>query len=214
MERSRGSVLFERAIVINLESRRDRLEQVTSELNELGVPFEVFKGIEDKESGARGVFQTYKALLESLKAEGETRNVLILEDDVVFAHDAVSFFHDAAEGLKNKSWDLLFLGANVHKRMIATDTLYLLKLQEAYALHAVVYSEKGRNKCLELLSKHEYSKQQPIDTLYAKELIPRGDCYIINPMLAFQRPSFSDIERRHVDYTGMLQHKFKINQPW
>lgn len=189
--------------LINLPRRTDRLQVSQRILQHHGIDFELCEAI-DLQNGADGIRQTMIGLFTHILNNTEYERILILEDDVDFLYpDVCAAIDNAIKELPN-DFDLLFLGANVYKPLLPYSR-NLLKLTGAVANHAVVYT---RNVMQELLTLYTDNPKSITDSLIDAHIVSRGTCYIINPMLAIQRPDFSDIEDKQVDYTRYIQHRF------
>ena len=77
---------FDKVILINLDRREDRLEKLSTQLNNLGITFERFSAIDGKELGISPITAGTMSHQKVLEANFEKR-ILVLEDDALFADD-------------------------------------------------------------------------------------------------------------------------------
>ena len=66
---------------------------------------------------------------------------------------------------------------------------------------------EGLNKLIREPGKHGL---YAID-MYWKQLQKQDFWYILTPLTVVQRPGYSDVEQRHVDYTGFM---LDLEKPW
>lgn len=198
--------------LINLPRRTDRLEVSKRILQQHGIDFELCEAIA-LQNGADGIRQTMIGLFTHILQNTDYDKVLILEDDVDFIE-----LNSSRRGNYRNVWmqiqlamselppdfDLLFLGANVYKPLLPYSK-NLLKLTGAVANHAIIYTRKAMAELLELYTNNPKSIT---DSLMDTHIVSRGTCYIMNPMIAVQRPDFSDIEGKPVNYKRYIQDRF------
>lgn len=191
--------------LINLEKRKDRFVTAQRELNRVGITdFDLVTGI-DLLNGADGIRQTMIGLFTHILTETEHAEVLILEDDVEFLNPDVKSAIGLAMSELPQDYDILFLGANCYKPL-KPYSKHLLQLTGAVANHALIYTRKAVQ---ELLTIYTDNPLGITDSLMDMYIVSRGTCYILNPQIAIQRPGFSDIEKRDVDYTPYIQRRFE-----
>lgn len=125
----------------------------------------------------------------------------IFEDDVAFDH-RWKFLEEATAQLPAE-WDMLYLGANItgsdtmkwQMPMKATENL--VRLFNAWMTHAIVYSNKGAKWILDNFKPDEF----PVyDEWLRINAMPHREVYLINPMICFQVPGFSDVSLGEVSY--------------
>lgn len=179
--------MFDKVYCINLDERTDRWEECQAEFAKLKWPVERFRGFAP-------VNLSYITCVKQA-SEGSS---LILEDDVEF-YDLSGL--DAALNDLPEGWDLVSLGANLplHHHRKVTDRLYVY--ENGWAAHAVGYSSK--------MAKWIVENFDPMggvvyDEWMRQNVLPNFKCYIVKPMVATQRASFSDIRGRFVDYTQVF----------
>lgn len=178
--------------IINLAARKDRMKVMHDLMTQYSLVYNRFEAYEGVTPQA-GIKASIQAIcLHCLNNNVE--NVLIFEDDVRFERDDWRDVFDKAITELPIDYDLLTLGANIEKPEWAqkfSPSLY--KLTTFKALHAVLYSRAGMQHVLGI-------KNLPID-----EYLIGGNYYITYPLLATQRPGFSDIRNKNVNYDFMRE---------
>ena len=207
---------FKKIYCINLKSRTDRYDESVIEFKKHKIEVEFIEAVNGKDffkpginrnAGAYGLILTWIKILEQSK---DLENILILEDDVMF----IDTLKDHLFKLKDlpKDWSMLFLGGNhlFNKGTFIPVTVKFDKLSKdnykqlnhelckttwTQTTHAVALNNKTINELLNVLK----STNLPIDILLCN-MQQDHPTYTFIPSLALQRPSFSDIEKVHVDY--------------
>jgi hypothetical protein len=142
---------------------------------------------------------TRQILIEFFESSNE--RLLFLEDDCVFNH------HDHLEqALKElpADWDIIYFGCNIQdeKPVKATDRLY--RIQGAFTTHCIGYNKK----CIPFILENQPGFSEQMFDNWLSANLCRLNAYVINPMIAWQRPRHSKIWGKAVDYT---EH-FKTSQ--
>lgn len=200
---------FDKIYLINLPERKDRLEKSYKELLHYQIPFEIIKAIKYN-NGAHGLFQTMLGIFNSA-IENNYNNILIFEDDVQLADNVNEIMKRVVKELPS-DYDLVYLGANVNAPLyVVPGCDHILQCNFAIATHAVGYSRKGIERFLEKKTLMQGIGQKfiPVDMELVTQVQIRNKTYVVNPMLAFQRPGFSDVEKRDVDYKNFIQERFQ-----
>jgi len=189
--------------IINLKTRPERLSKTIDELHKIDVTCcQAFPAFIGESIG------TKKSHLACLKGEGP---LLILEDDAVFEPGALDTMKRAISQLPD-DWDMLWLGANVK----APATRYSKNLfhvtHGVHATHSILYSAKGREAAPRLYSQDasEYGSTSFDHWLFIKGL-GMMNCYVVWPMIAFQRAGFSDIRLAYKDYREEMLNNQRLN---
>lgn len=190
------------AYVINLDHRKDKWRASMQEL-EPHFNLERVSAIKH-EWGWKGLAETFKQIFT--EAQGD---VLIFEDDATYRGiytDLISAVNDLPAG-----WDMLMLGANIKDQRIDRVTNKIARVYGAWTTHGILYSYNFAKEMAEL------DLSIPIDEHFRVNVHPRGNSYVVYPFLSYQRPSVSDIEGDHKDYTRLFTEseervKFFIEQ--
>jgi len=209
---------IQKTYVITLPNS-DRQEETKRQLDNQGIKFEWYTGIRNKEDGATGLRQTFKAIFTDCLKKG-FNNVLIFEDDIEFCvknNFQLGEMMKVIEDLPD-NFQLCKFGANLLLPVSqVTENLNRIKL--SYALHAVLYSRFG----MEWILKHiDYN--EPIDVIIAKHIEPLGYCFASSKMIVTQRPTKSSIfvyepeKHRNLQLyekeTGVIRWDKLMEQQW
>ena len=206
--------LFPLQVVINLDKRTDRLNIcMEEEFPKIGVrPIRKPGILFDKApnqwwNGAIGCMLSHYHILQA--AALLNTNVFIFEDDVSFpAEDSFRDLYLACKELNDMDWDMFYLGGNLLKPAYQVSN-HLAKLTHCQSTVSYGANRKFVPKLLSYIDLGHIDR--PIDVIYADTVIPQHNCFIIIPMLAIQRNSFSDIEGQEVKYTDYLEKRYWSN---
>jgi glycosyl transferase family 25 len=193
--------MFGGVYVINLDRRPDRLDEITGELDKIGLPFKRFAAI-DRKPGILGCGLSHLAVLKEARELG-LKNVLIFEDDFTFTVGKEEFWKKMAD-LSGTEFDVCMLGyALLHYRM---HTSLLVKVLEAQTASAYIVSQSFYDPLIAL-----YEEAMPLlqktghHWIYAndqvwKRLQPAANWFAFKERLGRQRPSWSDNNDAFADY--------------
>ena len=182
-----------KAYVINLDKRRDRL----NEFNKIEFPFPVerFPGIV-KKNGKDGCRESHYAILKRNKEFP----LLIMEDDVQF----LVSWNDIFKAMKQlpDNWDLLYLGGNLHQ-LVGWYSDRLFRAEGIKTSHAIMYNS---TRVVDYILKHGQGKRK--DLFYMTEVQKKFNCYLIHPMAATQGASYSDIQKADRDHRVLMYQNY------
>jgi glycosyl transferase, family 25 len=188
--------LFPLQFCINLKSRQDRWLEVQEQFKFINLNnVQRFDAIKNN-IGFMGCLQSHLAILKL--AQKENKNVLIFEDDVLFINEK-NILDSAIEDLFKIRWDMFYLGGNICGRCYPVSQ-NLAKLTHAQATQSYGINANFLNALIPIVEKW----QNPIDILYGYQIVPNCLAYISIPMMGIQRPGYSDIEKKLVDYNWMV----------
>lgn len=201
---------------INLDHRTDRKDEFLSEMQKCNIPeseIRRFSAIKTN-PGYIGCSLSHVAVLTEAfeKISDQDEFVVIFEDDFVWkvSVDTINKVLDNFVKLV-QDWDVLILGApsydfktkdidvpGVKKCLSAqTTTGYIIRVKYIPNLIAVFQESADKLKAGE-----PYSKWAA-DQVW-KKLQEKDNWFITVPGLGKQRPSYSDIENKHVDYASFV----------
>jgi len=193
---------------INLESRVDRKEHVEQELANIGINATRFNAIK-LANGAIGCSMSHLKCLEFAKTNNWD-HVMIVEDDILFLNPEV-FKTQLNKFLKNhQNFDVLLIAGNnmppyqkiddscVKVCRCQTTTGYIV--QRHYYDILISNIREGIQKLMRNPEKHFL---YAIDKYWFK-LQERDLWYLITPLTVIQREDYSDIEKRHTNYTNVM----------
>ncbi len=202
---------FEEIYCINLDERSDRWEHAQKEFEKVGIKDRVhrFSAIRDND-GRVGIIKSNLGIIKLAKKKG-LKNVLVFEDDVEFIVDNPQDVLAKSLEQVNLDWSLFYLGANTHNKLIKIKPNLIL-LKNAFAVHSMAYSEKIYDtfiKRYEGVTKIT-SHSDILDVYFAQHIQEKNICLMVNPMMTTQMNSYSDIEKRVVNYE-FIEERFKKN---
>lgn len=191
-----------KAFIINLKTRTDRKEQVLLELRKLSeVEYSFIEAIEDEDPKV-GCNLSHQLCIRIAK-EQNLPQVLILEDDVTFIEDALSIYKRAWDSIQHHSWDMMYLGGNIKGYGEYVDD-HLIKVEQVNTTHAYIVKDSFYDTILELPS-------TPIIDYQYRKLSKSHKMFMCAPMIAFQRESYSDLQKTSTNYTKDMLSNFKRN---
>jgi len=213
MEYNKVWDFFEEIYCINLDHRTDRWDRVQKEFDNVGVLPRVQRFSAIKENDGRlGVVKSNLAIIKMAKEKG-LKNVLVFEDDVHFINNSVEILEKSISQIGNLDWWLFYLGANTHEplQFITKSKPNILLLKNAFACHAFCYNHKTYDffiRKYDGLEKIEF--QDTLDVFMASYFQRKNICLLVNPIIATQIASYSDIEKKDVNYS-FIEERFKNN---
>ena len=204
--------------IINLEHRTDRKDECIKELHEIGLTddqFKFFVAKLDSDNGAIGASLSHAKVLSDWLFNESTEYCLVFEDDFHIL-DSNNFWDPISKVMQYKgNWNAYLLASNLAIPIEATPLEGIFKVINAQTASAYLVGRLYAAKLIEVFyksaelmrlaksiptlsletTKHFYA----LDSLW-KDLQISGTFWASWPQLALQRPSFSDIEQRDVDY--------------
>lgn len=193
---------FEKVFLINLDSRPDRLEVSDCILKEQGIEYERFPAIKD-DNGVKGLLLTMRELFKLCIQRDYKGGVLILEDDFEFLAPVGNFLKEVMPQLP-PTYLTFHLGLNLLTVPERVSTNILL-IDQAYSTHAIVYSRDAINSILPMLEKNE---SLAYDIMLRDEIQIHKRSFCTFPMLCTQRPDYSDIEKKFIDWKTLSTSSF------
>lgn len=207
---SRMACNVEACYALNLDSRPDRWESVLEEfsLHFAGTARPLRQSAPSTpENGALGCLQGHLAMVRRAAREAPRKNVLILEDDAQALRDvrsALEEFFSETEGAM--AWDVLLLAANVleeeviagsvvnRARDVQTTAAYIVRAGYVSTL-ADSFSRALRESEIEGGWRKEFCSD-----MCWKPLQRRDRWLVFKDCVFQQRPGYSDIVKKEVDY--------------
>lgn len=214
------SLPVDAVIYVNLDSRKDRDEEIKSELKRIGVPEDKVHRLSavKRSWGALGCSLSHIACLKFIQERGWTRT-LVLEDDAGFEdgdskrwstglQDIRAMVESSGNTNLDSKWDVIFLGGFVRDPAGPEKTEYntLFRTRNTSCTHAYIirgaYAPKLREHteiAVQMMMKNAPNvKQFNLDNAWSA-LMAEDRWFISVPTLAFQRESFSDIEGKNAN---------------
>jgi len=212
--------LFENCYLINLDDKVQRLNDSMSELGKLDIKPLRFSAVRH-DQGAIGASLSHLCILQMAKLKNH-EYVLVCEDDnLILNADEVK--KSINQFLKdNLDWDVLLLSANNYRPFEKTSNYYI-KVKNAQCANCYIVRRHYYDTLINIwetaviqlsqdTSKHAiYALDQ-----YWKILQKKDNWYLIIPTNIIQKPEFSNIEQRMVDYTDCFMNYDKeyYNNIW
>jgi len=190
---------IEKVVYINLEERPDRRADVEKELSVF--PSEKimrFPAIKHR-NGAIGCSMSHIAVVE-LAIQNNWKNVLIVEDDMIWNKFDVGY--PIYQQLVSKPFDVLCLGGACIQYDPTTYRAKFVSTATAYLVNNHYYQtllETFKDGLEKLINNEDKYSLYALDRIWM-HLIERDNWYIIQPSLCVQKPGFSNIENKFVNY--------------
>jgi glycosyl transferase family 25 len=185
---------FDKVVVINLDRRTDRMEQLAPQLDKLGIKYERHSAVDGKELGINPIFAGTMSHVEVLKNNRDTK-ILVLEDDAQFVDDFNEKFEEVMQTLPN-DWDIFYLGA-----LIPKDTGKVTPVNQHWTRQILTTGSQAYcinparvNYFIENLDGYEWY----ID-IGLRVFAEQYNAYITQPNLVTQFPSYSDLRMMEVN---------------
>jgi hypothetical protein len=125
--------------------------------------------------------------------------VLLMEDDCMLKAPIPDIEVD---------FDLIYLGCNLHGEKPEPVTANLSRVRKAWMSHAIIYSKKTLEYIISKYNPHTWNMYDN----WLSEQLDKLNGLVLNPMIAFQRPSLtykepkvSDLWGAHTDYTYTIE---------
>ncbi|WP_028978948.1 glycosyltransferase family 25 protein [Sporocytophaga myxococcoides] len=202
---------FDHTYLINLKHRKDRLDRALSECKNFDFEPEIITAVYGKDhldkfinphgipeyawnSGSMGLSMTTAKIIQDAKLKGY-KSILILEDDVEFNNGLSKRLADNFHTIPS-DWEMILMGG-AHLEHLMKINFHIYRVQKSSCLHCYAIKETCYDFYLEQLEKMD----MPIDHITMDIIQPRGKTYCFFPNMAYQRPSYSDIAERKVDYS-------------
>lgn len=199
---------FEKIYCVNLDKRTDRWDECEKEFEKHGLNIERFSAVDGStveivnsslNDGQTGCALSHLEILEISKCKGYN-NCLILEDDVQFDDELNKILPNIMNQVPD-DWDILYFGGNHSANNIWNPQSKLKKVTEnifrvtnCYTTHSYAVKKTVYDKIIS-----SFDGTVPIDVCLS-EVQKNTNSYIIRPHLAWQRPSFSDVQGKFETY--------------
>jgi len=160
-----------------------------------------FNAIEDNNPAISFCRSQIAILKEFIESDHES--ILILEDDVEFKN--LNILPQVLNELP-KDWQMLYLGSNAKPYPDFIPAVYfsehLRVVKSAFCTHAIAYKKEIAKWIVE---NYEYKDGQLYDTWLDLVVLKKFDVYHTVPFLATQKPVFSSLWNRQVNYNDVWQ---------
>jgi len=182
-----------KVIVINLKERNDKRIYIEEEFKKRNIKFNFFSA-ERHNDPKRGCLESHLNVIKNAIKNNE-KYLLIMEDDCKF----INGFGNIESPPPN--WDMIYLGGTVH-RVLDKKYKGYARIQ-CWTTHGYIINLNNKDLVSKILEAENYDGE--IDRYYLEKIHPNFNAYVCDPMIAIQKPGFSDIENREVSY-DFMQH--------
>jgi hypothetical protein len=178
---------------INLDERKEKWEATREAFAGTGIVPQRFSAIKHTE-GWRGCGASHVAIARKAMLAGLPW-VLVIEDDCVPADDFFDRWPTIRDALweERDAWDIFLGGPTYVKGPAQFHGKHLVEIEGGFALHFYVLNVSAYTKAIAW----NPDRHGPIDVYYSDQF----RIVTTQPLLAYQRPSESDIQNTDVDYS-------------
>ena len=199
-------MIVERIFIITLQHRKDRLDKLTNQLDNFGLEYEVFNGVNGKKIKAKyecdnlnnGCTASHGQVLQRAFIYG-LDNCLVLEDDCELPYD----FLESLNALElPEDWNVCYL-SGTHKEKPIKINETISKCVRTLTTHAYLFNSNNDElyyMVADLLNDFE----QPVDGYFVDEQT-EYNFYVLNKPLAWQGGGFSDVNQREMYYEHLKE---------
>lgn len=190
------------SIIISLKGYRQRKKYAKLHCKKKNIKKFDFMVSDKHEDSKRGCLESHLKCIQ-YGIDKKLDSLLIMEDDVYFIKKI-----DKKLPQPPDNWDMLYLGGTVHRIM---DKSPPWTRMTCWTTHAYIINLKNKILIEELLNATNYDKE--IDRYYLEKIHPKYNCYMLDPMVAIQKPGFSIIENKEVNYDFMIKTLQGLQKP-
>lgn len=198
----------DKIIYINLDHRIDRNQEIIEELTTYfpDTPIIRLSAIYQPDNGALGCLQSHIMMLKYALYNFPGENVLFCEDDLQFLKDPKGYIYNVSNDNKFNNWDVVMVADNTNKSK-KTENKKIVKVSDSQTASCYLVKSYYIPKILEIFEKdlEIYNTTKIWKTLYCNDqswkiLQKKDNWYAFTDKIASQRKSYSDIEKKVVDY--------------
>ena len=193
---------------INLESRPDRKTFFENQMKMVGLKATRFNAIKNA-NGAIGCSLSHLYLLQQAK-KNNLDHILIMEDDIMFLNPT-QFIQNINNFLsKHNTFDVLLLAGNNKGDYIKIDDS-CVKISQCQTTTGYLVKRHYYDKLINnyktgiqfLLKNTKLKEQYAIDQYWSKlQLVDTW--YLLIPLTVSQKPDYSDIEKKNINYNSIM----------
>jgi hypothetical protein len=151
-------------------------------------------------AGAYAHFMGMQAIIRQAKDEG-VENLLFVEDDCVLTDEFDEVVEAATQQVPVGDWDILYYGANHTWARTEEISPNVLQCFGSYTTHCMGIKRRMFDSLLRLQPHHV------IDKVIADTIHPTHKCYAVWPNVAIQKPGYSYLSMKEMDYTDYFKNK-------
>jgi|TARA_R110000823_G_scaffold34720_2_gene96432 GR25 family glycosyltransferase involved in LPS biosynthesis len=221
MENITVNQFFDQVYLINLKRRPDKLKVCQQLFAKLNIKYKISEAIDfcdgipedypvkpiegsflrDRAPGAWGCYVSHLEIIKDAKKNNYDK-ILILEDDVAIDDNFLSLFSQKVKDLP-QDWKLFYLGASAHtgipKKKVTDHISQTFEsfTTSSYGIHSSIY---------DTILESEKVADKTIDLFLVKDIQSTHPCYVVTPTIMWQSAGFSDIQQKHLNYTGFMKN--------
>ena len=217
------NLTIDKVYCITIFNREDRQTKIMEQSDKYNIPITFLK-VKKNEDPVKGCAMSHLECIKDAK-KNNYKNVLILEDDMLFDDEIIQSYFDTKEIIQiPENFNIFFLGYNANYGYRYDKNI--IKLLSAQCAHSYILSNNVYDEILTNFDKDwsefkewnerigDEDKQDfsihAIDLFYAKIICHRlNNSYGLYPMISYQQPGYSDIENKEVDYMELIRNKAK-----
>lgn len=193
---------IDKVVYINLQKRADRKQHIETVLSQYGIPATRFDAVEHSH-GLYGCGQSHLAVLKTARENG-WKNVLILEDDIVF-NLSKQEFEQSIERLfvEGPDFDVFMLDINL-QRSDPADQDWLIRVRYAHCAGAYIVKQHYYQTLIDL---YEWALPLLLETgahwIYANDAVwgqlqKTDRWYSFKSQICKQMAGYSDTKNMHI----------------
>jgi hypothetical protein len=206
---------FEKIYCINIDRRTDRWESCLKEFEKYSLDVERFSATDGNidnynlgypyDNELAGAISHLNVIKKA--KELNLKNILVLEDDVVFDDGLNQLFSFFIKQLPD-DWDFINFGGN-HIGGLRNISPNIGRMNRSYALHGYGVNSKSYDQIIEYMEQSINNVikngRQVINTsvaadFFMADLHSKLNSYCFTPHIAWQKEDYSDIQKTRVNY--------------
>ena len=181
--------------IINLERRKDRLENITNQLNRFDINFKRFNAVDGKHegiTGAVGCLRSHLGVIRHAISKGHQK-IAIFEDDIILCDDFSDRFEYYSKNVPD-DWEVMYLGCGYIWGIKPTISVppYIFNIHSCHGCFAMILDNK--NGFFQKILNIATPEKKAIDNYYAENILPKA--YIFEPFFVKTLNTLSDISDR------------------
>lgn len=186
---------FNTRLCLTTDNRPDRWKQAAAEFYTYGIDVDKFLAYPGRDPFHSFNKSQYEMMRLS-KANGGS--LLTFEDDVEFVTSpSTEKILAGAMAQLPENWDIVYLGCNITEEKPAPFSDYLCHIRSAWTTHAVAYNARViKHITLHFDPDHNHM----YDDWLSREVLTKFNCFVVNPMVAWQRTGRSELWGKETDY--------------
>ena len=196
--------MFQNHVYINLDHRKDRNESIKKELSKIGIDNpKRFPAIKT-EMGIVGCCLSHMRCVQEAMLK-DLDYICIFEDDIIIKRPEL--LKRKVQKLINNDWDCLLLSGNNFKPYVEYEDY--IKVSKCFTTGSYIIKKHYYQTYLDNLNEGLKLLLKSGDRHYSLDshnhILQRTDTwYLLTPICIYQKEDYSDIEKRNVNYKGLM----------